>query len=228
MFMKKILLFLFLLISSFFISNTTGSNTSTTANDEMNRILTEKIAELQKKMYLQTLIQYIEFESEVIIPDYIDTKYVEYIYKVADTLKISTRVAFRLVYRESSFIDTITSSAGAHGLMQLMPTTKQMYQTLLRTDTLKLDGNEEDIYIGFNYLKDLYSYWKERGNSDKFSWKLSLASYNAGRGKVLYYRGIPPYQQTIDFVSFVYKTHSNPDFYANFIKKYEIQLKTRS
>ena len=226
--MKKILLFLFLLISSFFISNTTGSNTSTTANDEMNRILTEKIAELQKKMYLQTLIQYIEFESEVIIPDYIDTKYVEYIYKVADTLKISTRVAFRLVYRESSFIDTITSSAGAHGLMQLMPTTKQMYQTLLRTDTLKLDGNEEDIYIGFNYLKDLYSYWKERGNSDKFSWKLSLASYNAGRGKVLYYRGITPYQQTIDFVSFVYKTHSNPDFYANFIKKYEIQLKTRS
>ena len=226
--MKKILLFLFLLVSSFVVNNTTGSNTSTTANDEMNRILTEKIAELQKKMYLQTLIQYIEFESEVIIPDYIDTKYVEYIYKVADTLKISTRVAFRLVYRESSFIDTITSSAGAHGLMQLMPTTKQMYQTLLRTDTLKLDGNEEDIYIGFNYLKDLYSYWKERGNSDKFSWKLSLASYNAGRGKVLYYRGIPPYQQTIDFVSFVYKTHSNPDFYANFIKKYEIQLKTRS
>ena len=226
--MKKILLFLFLLVSSFVVNNTTGSNTSTTANDEMNRILTEKIAELQKKMYLQTLIQYIEFESEVIIPDYIDTKYVEYIYKVADTLKISTRVAFRLVYRESSFIDTITSSAGAHGLMQLMPTTKQMYQTLLRTDTLKLDGNEEDIYIGFNYLKDLYSYWKERGNSDKFSWKLSLASYNAGRGKVLYYRGIPPYQQTIDFVSFVYKAHSNPDFYANFIKKYEIQLKTRS
>ena len=88
--MKKILLFLFLLVSSFVVNNTTGSNTSTTANDEMNRILTEKIAELQKKMYLQTLIQYIEFESEVIIPDYIDTKYVEYIYKVADTLKIST------------------------------------------------------------------------------------------------------------------------------------------
>ena len=44
--MKKILLFLFLLVSSFVVNNTTGSNTSTTANDEMNRILTEKIAEL--------------------------------------------------------------------------------------------------------------------------------------------------------------------------------------
>ena len=226
--MKKILLFLFLLVSSFVINNTTGSNTSTTANDEMNRILTEKIAELQKQLYLQSLIQYIEFESEVVIPDYIDTKYVEYIYKVADTLKISTRVAFRLVYRESSFRDTVTSPAGAHGLMQLMPNTKQMYQTLLRTDTLKLDINQEDIYIGLNYLKDLYSYWKERGNSDKVSWKLSLASYNAGKGRVLQYRGIPPYQQTIDFVSFIYKAHSNPDFYASFIKKYEMQLKSHT
>lgn len=226
--MKKILLFLFLLFSSFVFNNMTGSDTENRVNDEMNRILTEKIAELQKKMYLQNLIQYIEFESEVIIPDYIDTKYIEYIYNVADTLKIPTRVAFRLVYRESSFIDTITSPMGAHGLTQLMPSTKQIYQSLLRTDTLKLDRDEEDIYIGLNYLKDLYSFWKERGNNDKISWKLSLASYNAGKGRVLYYRGIPPYQQTIDFVSFVYRTHSNPDFYASFIKKYEIKIKNRS
>ena len=226
--MKKILLFLFLLVSSFVVSNTTGSNTSTTTNDEMNKILTEEIVKLQKELYLQGLIQYIEFESEVVIPDYIDTKYVEYIYQVADTLKIPTRIAFRLVYRESSFRDTVTSEAGAHGLMQLMPTTKEMYQTLLRTDTLKLDNNQEDIYIGLNYLKDLYSFWRDRNNPERVSWKLSLASYNAGKGKVLQYRGIPPYQQTIDFVSFIYKAHSNQEFYASFIRKYENQLKSHS
>jgi soluble lytic murein transglycosylase-like protein len=179
-------------------------------------------------MYLQNLIQYIEFESEIIIPDYINTKYVEYIYKMADTLKISTRVAFRLVYKESSFRDTVTSPMGAYGLMQLMPATKQMYQALLRTDTLNLDKNEEDIYIGLNYLKDLYSFWKGKGNLDKVSWRLALASYNAGKGNVLKYKGIPPYQQTIDFVSFIYRAHSNPDFYASYIKKYENQSKSRT
>jgi soluble lytic murein transglycosylase-like protein len=226
--MKKILLFLFLLFSSFVFTNTTGSNTANDSNNEMNRLLTEKIQELQKQLYMQGLIQYIEFESEVVIPDYIDTKYVEYIYKIADTLKIPTRIAFRLVYKESSFIDTVTSEAGAHGLMQLMPTTKQMYQTLLRTDTLNLDYNQEDIYIGLNYLKDLYSFWLDRSNPEKISWKLSLASYNAGKGRVLQYRGIPPYQQTIDFVAFIYKAHSNPDFYASFSRKYESQAKSRS
>jgi soluble lytic murein transglycosylase-like protein len=226
--MKKFLLFLFLLFSSFVFTNTTGSNTSSGGNDEMNRLLTEKIEELQKQLYVQGLIQYIEYESEVVIPDYIDTKYVEYIYKMADTLKIPTRIAFRLVYKESSFIDTVTSPAGAHGLMQLMPTTKQMYQTLLRTDTLNLDYNQEDIYIGLNYLKDLYSFWLDRKNPEKVSWRLSLASYNAGKGRVLQYKGIPPYQQTIDFVAFIYKSHSNPDFYASFIRKYENQIKSRS
>jgi hypothetical protein len=108
--MKKILLFLFLLFSSFVFTNTTGSNTSSDANNEMNRLLTEKIQELQKQLYLQGLIQYIEFESEVVIPDYIDSKYVEYIYKTADTLKIPTRIAFRLVYKESSFRDTVTAN----------------------------------------------------------------------------------------------------------------------
>ena len=228
MLMKKILLFLFLLFSSFVFTNTTGSNTGSTANDEMNVILTRRIADLEKQMYLQNLIQYIEFESEIIIPNYLDTKYVEYIYKISDTLKISTRVAFRLIYKESSFRDTVTSPMGAHGLMQLMPTTKQMYQALLRTDTLKLDGDKEDIYIGLNYLKDLYSYWKSKGNLDKISWKLALASYNAGKGNVIKYRGIPPYQQTIDFVSFIYRAHSNPDFYASYIKKYENQSKSRT
>jgi hypothetical protein len=230
--MKKIILTLLFLFAVFTLSNVINtkaeSNTKDTAEEYTNRLLTEKIAKLEKEIYLRNLIQNIEFESEIIIPDYIDTKYVEFIYNMADTLNIPERTAFRLVFKESSFVDTVVSGAGADGLMQLMPETKLMYQTLLRTDTLKYDKDQEDIYIGLNYLRDLYSFWKARGNPEKISWKLGLASYNSGKGTVLKYRGIPPYKETLDFVGFISRSHSNPEFLANYTKKYENSHKGNS
>ena len=69
-------------------------------------------------------------------------------------------------------------------------------------------------------IKDSYDYWTIRGNSEKYSWKLSLASYNSGIGTVIKYRGIPPIPETIDFIGFILKAHSNPTFIANYVKKY--------
>jgi soluble lytic murein transglycosylase-like protein len=132
------------------------------------------------------------------------------------------------MFKESSFIDTVMSPVGAKGLMQLMPDTRKTYYELLRVDTLNLDKNQEDIYIGMNMLLDLQAYWTDRGNSEKYSWKLSLASYNAGKGRVLQYKGIPPYKETQDFVVFILKAHSNPVFYANILQKNENSLKDRS
>jgi soluble lytic murein transglycosylase-like protein len=109
--------------------------------------------------------------------------------------------------------------------MQLMPTTRKLYYEALRVDTLNLDRNQEDIYIGLNKLKDEYTFWRERGNSVNVSWKLTLASYNAGKGTVIKYRGIPPYKETQDFVTFILKSHSNPQFFANYSRKYEDQIK---
>jgi soluble lytic murein transglycosylase-like protein len=108
---------------------------------------------------------------------------------------------------------------GAKGLMQLMPDTRSTYHKMLCVDTLKFDKNQEDIYIGLYYLKDLKEFWKKRGNPEKVLWKLSLAAYNAGPGKVIDYKGIPPYKQTIDFVNFINSSHSNPTFYTNILKK---------
>jgi hypothetical protein len=93
---------------------------------------------------------------------------------------------------------------------------------------LNLDRNQEDIYIGMNYLKDSYAFWHNRGNNDKISWKLGLASYNAGRGRVLQYKGIPPYKETQDFVTFILKAHSNPQFFANYTQKYGNEVKDNS
>jgi len=223
---KLILLFLIFLVISFVLNNTFISNARNNIDNDMSNILVkERLIKLEKEVYLKDLIQYIEFESEIIIPEYFDVKYVEYTHSLADTLKIPIRTAFRLIYKESCFRDTVVSGKGAKGLMQLMPNTRKMYYELLCVDTLNLDKNQEDIYIGMNYLKNLYDFWISRGNSQKYSWKLSLASYNAGEGTVLDNNGIPPIKETTDFIAFILKTHSNPEFFANYVKKYENEIK---
>jgi soluble lytic murein transglycosylase-like protein len=222
MVMKKLILFFALLFSSFIFQNTTVSQAENNGKSLMNEYLEDEkneYLEMYNELYEKNLIQQIEFESEVIIPEYIDFKYVEFAYNLAYKLNLSTRMVFRLMYRESSFIDTIKSPVGADGLMQLMPETRKTYYALLRVDTLNFDKNQEDIYIGANYLLDLKTYWRERGNSENYSWKLSLASYNAGKGRVLQYKGIPPYKETQDFVVFILKAHSNPTFYANILNR---------
>lgn len=232
--MKKIISTLILMFSFYFFStlsvgvatSNTNNNTGNSSNIEME--LTKKLADLEKEIRIKNLIQYVEFESEVIIPDYINFDDIEYAFNLANKLELSTRMVFRLMYQESSFVDTIVSPKGAEGLMQLMPETRQTYYELLRVDTLNLDKNQEDIYIGMNYLKDLHAFWLERGNPEKISWKLSLASYNSGKGTVLKYRGIPPYKETTDFVTFILKAHSNPDFFAHYSKKYENQIKNNT
>jgi soluble lytic murein transglycosylase-like protein len=111
--------------------------------------------------------------------------------------------------------------------MQLMPSTRKDYYNNLRVDTLHLDKNQEDIYIGMHYLKDLYLFWLKRGNPEKSSWRLALASYNAGPALVLKYKGIPPYKETTEFINFILKPHSNPQFFASYVKKYQNGIKNR-
>jgi soluble lytic murein transglycosylase-like protein len=232
--MKKFISIMFLLFSFYIFSTLSvgmaeGSySTVKYSGNESELELQKKLAELQREMYIQSLIQYIEFESEVIIPDEFDVKYVEYAFNLANELQIPTRMTFRLIFKESSFIDSAISRVGAKGLMQLMPETRETYYELLRVDTLNLDKNQEDIYIGMNYLRDLYEFWADRGNSEKFSWRLGLASYNAGKGRVLQYKGVPPYKETQDFVVFILKAHSNPDFFAHYTQKYGNEIKDRS
>lgn len=179
----------------------------------------EKYYKLYNDMYQQNLIQQIEFESEVIIPSYFDFKYTEYAYNLSLELNIPVRTIFRLIQQESSFIDTVTSVAGARGVMQLMPDTRDMYYKEFRVDTLQLDKVQEDIYIALMYINFLQNMWKDRGNSDKSLLRLSIASYNAGYGNVIKHKGVPPFKETQNFVSFILQPHSNPKFYSRVSKK---------
>ena len=195
--MKKFILFLMFVLFWFFIGGSLGGDI------ENNAIKNYKLKRIKREFYLKDLIKEIEAEAEVIIPDYVDIKYVEYMYDLSKKLELPTRMVFRLVYKESYFINTNVSREGAKGFFQVMPNTYKLYAEMLNIDTLKLDDNQKNIYIGMYMLKDLYVFWTERGNSEKYSWKLCLASYNAGMGKVLHYHGIPPYDETISYIKFI-------------------------
>jgi len=110
-----------------------------------------------------------------------------------DILKatIGTRVSPALVLavigiESSGKIDAV-SSAGARGLMQLMPATAERFGV----DDISLSA--DNIRGGVAYLDWLMG---EFGNDPV----LVLAAYNAGENAVLRNDGVPPYAETRDYV----------------------------
>lgn len=88
---------------------------------------------------------------------------------------------------ESDFDPDCTSSAGAMGIMQLMPATAK---ELGVTDAY---DPEQNIMGGAKYLAENLKIF----NGDT---ELAVAAYNAGRGAVKKYNGIPPYTETQNYV----------------------------
>jgi cell wall-associated NlpC family hydrolase len=89
---------------------------------------------------------------------------------------------------ESGFQPGAVSSAGAEGLMQLMPSV---------ASSLGVNPFDPGQAIAAA-ARLLSSYHGQFG-----SWALALAAYNAGPGAVEEYSGVPPYAQTTAYVSSV-------------------------
>lgn len=88
---------------------------------------------------------------------------------------------------ESGLNPTVVSSAGAVGLMQLMPQTAAALG-------INSDNVSQNALGGAELLKSLLGQFGQ-------NLSLALAAYNAGPGAVTHYGGVPPYAQTQQYVS---------------------------
>lgn len=107
--------------------------------------------------------------------------------KAAQTYKVPVNLLKAIGYAESSFRQDATSYCGAQGIMQLMPATAESLGVSDAYDP------EQNIMGGAKYISQLLS--KYDGNVS-----LALAAYNAGSGNVAKYGGIPPFQETQNYV----------------------------
>lgn len=117
-------------------------------------------------------------------------KYNDIIATAAATNKIDPNLVKAVIMQESGGNPNAISSKGAKGLMQIMDGTAKMLGVTNPFDI------KQNIEGGVKYLASLIN--KFEGNIQK-----ALAAYNAGPGAVQKYGGIPPYDETTDFVNSV-------------------------
>ena len=100
---------------------------------------------------------------------------------------VSRDLVRAIIQVESAFDRLAVSTAGARGLMQLMPATARRF---LVTDSFDARQN---IFAGTRYLRILL---------DTYGGDVSLtaAAYNAGEGAVARYNGLPPFKETRNYV----------------------------
>ena len=115
------------------------------------------------------------------------TRFDEHIRQAAALYQIPESLVRAVIKVESDYDPRAVSYAGARGLMQLMPETAE------RMQVRDINDPRENIFGGVRYLRVLANMFN--GDLD-----LTVAGYNAGEGAVVQYGGIPPYQQTRDYV----------------------------
>lgn len=121
-------------------------------------------------------------------------QWVPYLNAVEQQYSLPADLLARVAYQESSFrqgvIDgTTASSAGALGIMQMMPqyfTSVGVPRPYTATDT------QNQIQEAARQLVSLFN--------STGDWQLVLAAYNAGLGNVQKYAGIPPFPETENYV----------------------------
>src|SRR5687767_5875570 len=114
-------------------------------------------------------------------------RYSEAIREAATLYQIPEELVRAVIKVESDYDPRAVSRVGAQGLMQLMPETAQRMQVRDMMDP------RENILGGVRYLRVLANMFN--GNL-----QLTLAGYNAGENAVVKHRGIPPFDETEDYV----------------------------
>ena len=112
------------------------------------------------------------------------------IFRTGRDLGVDPRLLHAVIWQESKYKNAAVSHAGAQGLMQLMPATAARFKCEDRSDA------KANIEAGTKYLRWLL----KRFNGDV---TLALAGYNAGEGNVDKHAGVPPFDETQNYVRII-------------------------
>jgi hypothetical protein len=115
-----------------------------------------------------------------------ETPYDEIISAMSEAHGVDPLLVRALIQVESNYKARARSPKGAMGLMQLMPSTAKEYNVRNPFEP------RANIEAGIKRLKTLI---------DKWGTEVALAAYNAGEGAVMKFNGIPPYQETRNYVT---------------------------
>lgn len=108
--------------------------------------------------------------------------------RLAPQSGLEIKLVMAVIAAESAFDARAVSPRNAQGLMQLMPETAARFGVQDPFDA------EDNIRGGTVYLRWLLKQFG--GDLD-----LALAAYNAGEGAVAAYGAVPPFDETIDYIS---------------------------
>lgn len=126
----------------------------------------------------------------------------QHIQAAAARYGISSHLVDAVAWQESRYNPRARSSAGAIGVMQLMPGTARQLGVSNPHDV------RQNVAGGAAYLRQQLERF---GNNVP----LALAAYNAGPGAVMKYGGIPPYRETQNYVRQIMRRMSTPMAYRS-------------
>lgn len=109
------------------------------------------------------------------------------VFAASEMFSVDAALVRAIMHAESWFNPDAVSTAGAQGLMQLMPATQARFGVSNPFDPV------ENISAGVAYLSELLGRF---GND----WELAVAAYNAGERAVEQHGGIPPFAETREYL----------------------------
>jgi len=127
------------------------------------------------------------------------SSYLEIIRRHANSFALEEALVKAVIKVESDYQPRIVSKKGAQGLMQLIPETARLLNVNNPFDP------SENIRGGSAYLRQMLDLFNE-------DLELALAAYNSGPNAVKRFGGIPPYDETQNYVR---RVKHYLDYYRN-------------